>query len=103
MPFPAIFPYFCAVIPRSSHTQTVPRKMSKRARYTLIGFLLFMLGMVALAVELIVGQPLLFLAWLDILGKLGAFCVKLCMIFGGIVIVTLASADENAKDEYLEN
>lgn len=75
--------------------------MSKRALYTLVGFILFMLGVVALLLEM-VGLSFGFMAIFDIFGRLGAFIAKLTMIFGGLVLVVLANGNEDETDEYLE-
>ena len=76
--------------------------MSKRALYTLIGFLLFILGTLTLLIEL-VGLSFGFMGFLDIFGRLGAFVIKISLILVGFVIVAVANNNENAKDEYLEN
>ena len=75
--------------------------MTKRARLTLLGFCLFMLGATELVLN-IVGLKFGFLAWLDVLGGVGALLVKLSLIFGGIVLTVLVNTDENAPDEYLD-
>lgn len=74
--------------------------MSKRGLYTLIGFLLFIVGTLALLIEL-VGLSFGFLAFFDYLGRMGAFLAKVFMILGGIVLVVLANENENARDEFL--
>ena len=74
--------------------------MSKRGLYTLIGFLLFIVGTLALLIEL-VGVSFGFLGFLNYLGRMGAFLAKVFMILGGIVLVVLANENENARDEFL--
>jgi uncharacterized Tic20 family protein len=76
--------------------------MSKRALYTLIGFLLFIVGTLTLLIEL-VGLSFGFMSFLDIFGRLGAFIAKITLILLGFVLVALANNNENAKDEFLEN
>lgn len=75
--------------------------MSKKNLYTLIGFLLFVIGILTLLINL-VGLDFGILKWLEVFGRLGAFCIKLGMIFGGVIMVVLANADEEAADEYLQ-
>lgn len=74
--------------------------MSKRGLYTLIGFLLFIIGTLALLIEL-VGVHFGLLSFLDYLGRMGSFLAKIFMILGGIVLVVLANDNENARDEFL--
>ncbi len=65
--------------------------MSK-AIYSLLGFLLIIIGFLALILSL-VGVQLSFLTWIDAPGQLFGFVVRLLMILGGIVIVVLTRSD----------
>ncbi len=65
--------------------------MSK-AIYTIIGFLLFTIGMMALVLSL-VGVQLSFLTWIDKPGRLFGFLIRILMILLGVVIVVLSRTD----------
>lgn len=69
-----------------------------KALWTTIGFLLIIIGFLALALSM-VGIKLSFLTWMDQLGGMIGFILKLLMILGGFVIVYLAQTDLNALDE----
>lgn len=58
----------------------------------LLGFMLFLVGIVGILLDL-VGLQFAFLLWMDQLGKLGSFLVKLVMLFGGIVLMYLYATD----------
>ena len=66
--------------------------------YSLIGFILFILGFVALSLSL-VGIRLSFLSFLDRISPLFGFVVKLLMIVGGIVMVILARTDWEKENQ----
>lgn len=55
---------------------------------TILGFLLFIIGGMALVLSL-VGVQLSFLTWIDAPGRLFGFVIRLLMILGGIVLVVL--------------
>ncbi len=57
-----------------------------------IGFILFIVGMLAVVLSL-VGVQLSFLVWLDNISTLFGFVAKLLMVIGGIVIIVLAQTD----------
>jgi hypothetical protein len=59
---------------------------------TLIGFLLFLLGSLALVLSL-VGIQLTMLTWIDAPGKLFGFIVRLLMIIVGITMVAVVRSD----------
>lgn len=76
--------------------------MSKRAKWTLLGFCLFILGMSALTIQM-VGLQYGFLAWMESLGRLPSFLLKLGMIVAGLVMVALANAaKEEDYDEFFD-
>jgi len=62
--------------------------MSK-ALYSILGFLLFILGTMALVFSL-VGIQISFLTWMDKPGRLMGLILRLVMIVGGIVIIYLS-------------
>lgn len=66
--------------------------------YTLVGFVMAGLGFSSIILSL-VGARLSFLFWIDGLGALPAFVVKLLMILAGIVIVYLARTDFSGEEE----
>jgi len=69
-----------------------------KALWTTVGFLLIITGFLALALSM-VGIQLALLAWIDALGGLFGFIVKLLMVLGGFVIVYLSQADLNDLDD----
>ncbi len=69
--------------------------------YSLIGFLLFIIGFVALSLSL-VGINLSFLSFLDRISPLFGLIIKLLMIVGGIVIVILARTDWEKENNEAE-
>jgi len=75
--------------------------MSK-AIYTTIGFLLFIIGFLALGLSL-VGVQLSFLTWIDVPGRLFGFATRLVMIIGGIIIVVLTRTDWREEEGLMED
>jgi len=67
---------------------------------TIIGFLLFIIGGLALVLSLI-GVQLSFLTWIDKPSQLLGFVIRLLMILGGIVMVVLARTDWREDEELL--
>ena len=60
--------------------------------FTLIGFVIFMIGMSALVLSL-VGVKLAFLTFIDQPSPMFGFLARLAMILGGIVVIVLAQTD----------
>ena len=58
----------------------------------LIGFSLFITGLVAVVLNL-VGVQLSFLVWMDDIGRLFGFVMKLVMIILGAIIIVLSQTD----------
>lgn len=78
--------------------------MKKRHLFTLIGFLLFLLGAIALVVNLI-GLTFAITDWIDVLvGKTTAFIIKLVLTIGGLIMAIAANskAGEEPYDEYFD-
>ena len=71
--------------------------MSK-SLYTLLGFLLFLIGFIALSLSL-VGVQLSFLTWIDAPGKLFGLIIRLLMILSGVVIVVLTRTNWREEDQ----
>ncbi len=65
--------------------------------FTLVGFLLFVYGTLALVLSLI-GAKLSFLVWLDAPGALFGLIMKLLMIMLGVIIVYLARTDFSGEE-----
>ncbi len=70
----------------------------KKGIYTLIGFLLFIIGGTALVLSL-VGVKLSFLLWIDEAGGLLGFIIRIVMMIGGIVIAVLSTGNWQEDDE----
>lgn len=66
--------------------------MKYKGLFTLIGFLLFLYGMLALVLTLI-GAQLTFLTWLDSFGAGIGFVAKVVMVIVGLVLVYIARSD----------
>lgn len=73
---------------------------NKKALYSIIGFLLFLFGFLSILLGM-VGIKIVFLLWIDALGRLGAFLFKLTMIIAGITMIILTRGDEARFDDYL--
>ena len=72
-----------------------------KATSSIIGFALFMLGMLALVLQL-VGVQLIFLTWMDNWGGGIGFLLRLIMIIVGLVIIIVTRSGENMYDDYFE-
>ena len=70
----------------------------KKGIFTLIGFLLFIIGGTALVLSL-VGVKLSFLLWIDAAGGLLGFVIRIVMMIGGIVIAVLSTGNWQEDDE----
>jgi hypothetical protein len=66
--------------------------------FSLVGFLIAGLGFSAIVLSL-VGAKLSFLMWIDEMGALVGFLIKLVMILTGIVIIYLARTDFRGEEE----
>lgn len=66
--------------------------LKRKGLWTLIGFLLFLYGFLAL-VLLMIGAKLSFLTWIDIPGPLFGLVLRILMIMIGIAIVYIARTD----------
>ncbi len=64
----------------------------KKALWLTFGFLLFLIGFIAL-VLMMIGAQLLFLTWIDLPGPVFGFVIRLIMIVGGLVIIYLNATD----------
>lgn len=65
--------------------------MDKRGLTVLLGFLLFLFGMLSL-ILLLVGLKLSFLVWIDYWGMAMGMVIRLVMIFGGVIIMYMRSS-----------
>jgi uncharacterized membrane protein len=66
--------------------------MKNKGLWLLLGYLLFIFGFTAIAMEL-VGTHWAFLAWLEKGGRLFAFVAKILMVLGGVLIIVFARTD----------
>lgn len=73
----------------------------QRNKFTLIGFILFMLGSLSLILQLVYVK-IIFLAWIDNLGILPSFLIKIFMILIGLGLVVYANTDTTQYDEYFD-
>ncbi len=69
----------------------------KRTLWISLGFFLFLIGALSLILSL-VGIDFIFLRWLDHLGRLIAFIIKLLMVIAGIVLIYLHTANWRELD-----
>ena len=72
--------------------------MSIKLFFQILGFLLFLFGMISL-VLLLVGANLTILTFIDSAGKLPGLVVRLLMVFGGVVMVYLARTNWQELNE----
>lgn len=72
--------------------------MSK-AIYSIIGFILFVLGFLALVLQM-VGVQIAFLTWLDNWGGGTGLFLRVLMIVAGLVIVIVTRSNEQTHDEF---
>ena len=70
----------------------------KKNIFTLIGFLLFVIGFLSL-IFLLIGAQISFLTWIDVPGRLFGFVMRLVMIIGGIVTVVLVRTDWDGESK----
>jgi hypothetical protein len=68
-----------------------------KAIYTLVGFIVAGLGFSSIILSL-VGAKLSFMVWIDALGALQGFVIKLLMIISGIVVIYLARTDFSGEE-----
>jgi hypothetical protein len=61
---------------------------------TIIGFLLFVFGLLALILSMI-GIQFTMLKWIDAPGRMVGLVIRLVMIFGGIVLVYVSRVNPN--------
>lgn len=66
--------------------------MKHKGYYTLLGLLLFIFGISAIILQ-VVGVQWAFLSFLERMGRLFAFVVKILMSMAGVVILVLANTD----------
>lgn len=77
--------------------QNVVSMTKNKGLFTLIGFLLFLYGMLALVLSLI-GAKLSFLTWIDSNGALLGFVIRILMVLVGIVLVYIARTDFSGEE-----
>lgn len=70
----------------------------KKTLWVSLGFLLFIIGFVALVLSLI-GVRLTYLTWIDEPGGLFGFLTRIFMIISGVVIVYLTVTDWRNQEE----
>ncbi len=77
--------------------------MKNKSLYTILGFVLFMLGFISIVVNM-VGLPFMLTDWIYlILGKTIGFFLKIVMIIAGIVIVVAnLNSNDDDFDEYFD-
>ncbi|NRA52178.1 MAG: hypothetical protein HRU12_23870 [Phaeodactylibacter sp.] len=68
-----------------------------KAIYSLVGFIIAGLGFSSIILSL-VGAKLSFLVWIDSIGALPGFVIKLIMIITGIVVIYLARTDFSGEE-----
>jgi len=77
--------------------------MKNKSLYTVLGFVLFMLGFISIVVNM-VGLPFMLTDWIYlILGRTIGFFLKIVMIIAGIVIVVAnLNSNDDDFDEYFD-
>jgi hypothetical protein len=69
----------------------------KKGYLTIIGFLLFFAGFMAIVLSL-VGLQLTFLSWIQSLGAGIGIIIKLIMLFGGLIIMYISKMPPEDQD-----
>ncbi|HMQ48044.1 MAG TPA: hypothetical protein PKA00_11790 [Saprospiraceae bacterium] len=64
---------------------------------SLVGFILAGLGFLAIMLSMI-GVQFSFLLWLNQLGQLWSFLIKVLMVIAGIILVYIAQSDFSGED-----
>lgn len=73
--------------------------MKNKNSILFLGYLLFSLGITSVVMEL-VGTHWYFLAWLEHLGRLGAFVVKILMVIVGVLLIVFGRTNwEREREE----
>lgn len=75
--------------------------MNARNKWTLLGFVLMLLGLLSLVVQM-AGLQYSFLAWIEAFGSIGSFLFKIAMLIGGIAIVAVVNTRYENYDEYFD-
>lgn len=70
-----------------------------KAIYSIIGFILFVLGFLALVLQM-VGVQIAFLTWLDNWGGGTGLFLRILMIIAGLVLVIVTRSGEQTHDEF---
>ncbi|MBT8188797.1 MAG: hypothetical protein KJO29_00090 [Bacteroidia bacterium] len=70
--------------------------MNKRNILTILGFLIFFFGFMALIFSL-VGIRFTFLKFIDAPGATFGFVVRLIMVFGGIIMIYISRMDNTVE------
>ena len=71
----------------------------KKTSWIILGFLFFIIGFTSLVLSMI-GLQLSYLAWMDQMGGLYSFLLKILMVVAGIVIVYLSYSDWRSEEEF---
>lgn len=73
--------------------------MTSKSIFAILGFVLIIVGMLSL-VLMFVGVQLSFLTWIDAIGRLGGFLIRLLMVISGFVIIALTQTNwRKVEDE----
>ncbi len=76
--------------------------MKNKGLLLLLGYVLFSLGITSVVMAM-VGTHWYFLGWLELLGRLLAFLVKILMVIAGVLVIVFARTDwEREKRESSE-
>jgi hypothetical protein len=74
----------------------------KKGLYSLLGFVLFVLGFLALVLQM-VGVQIAFLTWLDAWGGGIGLLLRVLMIVAGLVIVIITRSGEQQHEEFFND
>jgi len=72
-------------------------KSIMKSFYTVLGFLLFLFGILSIILNL-VGLQFVFLTWIDSFGRLAAFILRIVMMLTGIILMYLNLVDWRQDD-----
>lgn len=74
----------------------------KKGLYSLLGFVFFVLGFLALVLQM-VGVQIAFLTWLDAWGGGIGLLLRVLMIVAGLVIVIITRSGEQQHEEFFND
>lgn len=73
----------------------------KKSWFTLIGFILLFLGILSIIIS-IIGANFTFLSWIENMGRLPSFLIKVFMIVSGMLMIIISMSNLKEENESYE-